>query len=193
MPDANHRTVAYDETSSAHRIAASAAQEIADAVSAVDPRQLGVVVGAVLIAPVVFVAGQGRSGLIARAWAMRLMHLGKSVHVVGETTAPAFTSSALLLVLSATGATRSSVRHAEHARELAGVVGVLTASPLSPLADLADFIVDVPARREVQTRQHAGSLFEQTCLVLADSVCAAVQLSLGLPTALLNARHANLT
>ena len=36
----------------------------------------------------VFVAGAGRSGLVVRAFAMRLAHLGLRVHVVGESTAP---------------------------------------------------------------------------------------------------------
>ncbi len=37
----------------------------------------------------VFILGLGRSGLVAKAFAMRLMHLGISVYVVGETITPA--------------------------------------------------------------------------------------------------------
>ncbi|AVH54882.1 MULTISPECIES: hypothetical protein [Streptomyces] len=37
----------------------------------------------------IFVTGEGRSGLMAKAFAMRLMHLGLPVHVIGETTTPA--------------------------------------------------------------------------------------------------------
>lgn len=36
----------------------------------------------------VYVAGAGRSGLIAKAFAMRLMHLDIRVHVIGETITP---------------------------------------------------------------------------------------------------------
>ena len=39
-------------------------------------------------APRIFVSGAGRSGLIMRALGIRLMHLGKTVHVVGESTTP---------------------------------------------------------------------------------------------------------
>ena len=37
----------------------------------------------------IFVTGAGRSGLAAKAFAMRLMHLGLSAYVVGETISPA--------------------------------------------------------------------------------------------------------
>ena len=37
----------------------------------------------------VFVAGAGRSGLVLRMAAMRLMHLGLTVHIAGDTTTPA--------------------------------------------------------------------------------------------------------
>ena len=37
----------------------------------------------------IFVTGAGRSGLAAKAFAMRLMHLGLSSYVVGETISPA--------------------------------------------------------------------------------------------------------
>lgn len=36
----------------------------------------------------IFVAGAGRSGLMGRAFAMRLMHVGKEAYVVGETVTP---------------------------------------------------------------------------------------------------------
>lgn len=40
-------------------------------------------------APRIFVIGEGRSGLMARAFAMRLMHLGAVSYVIGETITPA--------------------------------------------------------------------------------------------------------
>ena len=46
-------------------------------------------VEAVLAADRVFVAGAGRSLLMIRGFAMRLMHLGFQAYVVGETVTPA--------------------------------------------------------------------------------------------------------
>ena len=39
-------------------------------------------------APRLFIAGAGRSGLAMRAFAMRLMHLGKECHFLGDVTTP---------------------------------------------------------------------------------------------------------
>ncbi len=44
----------------------------------------------------VYVAGMGRSGLMARAFAMRLMHLGIVTHVVGDTTTPSIESTGMM-------------------------------------------------------------------------------------------------
>lgn len=48
----------------------------------------------------VFIIGSGRSGLVGKMFAMRLMHMGLRVHVVGEVTAPAIDSGDLLIVIS---------------------------------------------------------------------------------------------
>ncbi|HWG23602.1 hypothetical protein [Actinospica sp.] len=48
-----------------------------------------------------FTTGRGRSGLIAQMTAMRLMHLGRTVHVLGEATATSVQSADGLLVISA--------------------------------------------------------------------------------------------
>ncbi len=48
-------------------------------------------------APRIFVSGAGRSGLIMRALGTRLMHLGKTVHVVGESTTPSIQAGELLI------------------------------------------------------------------------------------------------
>ena len=57
--------------------------------AAVDHTEVGAVLDGIHDARRVFVTGAGRSGLVARAFANRLMHLGMSVHVVGEVTTPA--------------------------------------------------------------------------------------------------------
>lgn len=53
----------------------------------------------------VFVHGAGRSGLALQMTAMRLMHVGLQVHVVGETTTPAIGEGDLLLTASGSGTT----------------------------------------------------------------------------------------
>ena len=67
-------------------------------------------------APRIFVAGAGRSGLCMRALGMRLMHLGKTVYVVGETTTPSIAAEDLLILGSGSGRTTGLLAMAEKAR-----------------------------------------------------------------------------
>ena len=43
----------------------------------------------------VFIMGLGRSGLVAKAFGMRLMHLGLKVYIVGDTITPAITDKVI--------------------------------------------------------------------------------------------------
>ena len=65
----------------------------------------------------VYVAGAGRSGIIARAFALRLLHLGYDVYVVGETITPALKPGDMLVVFSGSGETHSIASICETVRE----------------------------------------------------------------------------
>lgn len=64
-------------------------------------------------APRIFVIGEGRSGLMARAFAMRLMHLGAVSYVIGETITPAIAEGDILVAISGSGRTHHVVWTAE--------------------------------------------------------------------------------
>lgn len=159
-----------------------------------DTAQLAALAQAVLDAPRVFVSGQGRSGLIAGALAMRLMHLGRDAHFVGEVTAPAVGRGDLFVALSASGTTRTTLHQAETAHGAGARVVAVTTNARSPLVALSAVRVWLPIGRPdgVPSRQHAGSLFEQAALVLADSLSGLLQEELGLSDAELDDRHDNL-
>ena len=55
----------------------------------------------------IFVMGAGRSGLVAKAFAMRLMQLGLSVYVVGEITTPAVLPQDVVIAISGSGETHT--------------------------------------------------------------------------------------
>jgi 6-phospho-3-hexuloisomerase len=93
----------------------------------------------------IFVLGAGRSGLALQMTAMRLMHLGMTVHVVGEVTAPAIGPGDVLLTASGSGTTPAIVRGAEVAASEGAHVAVVTTAEASPLAQLATALVVVPA------------------------------------------------
>ena len=141
----------------------------------------------------IFISGQGRSGLVARAFANRLMHIGLPVHVVGDITTPAIHEGDLLLAVSSSGGRSTTVAHAETARKLGARLCIVTTTTVSRLTELAEISVFVPVGSgSVTSRQHAGSLFEQAVFLLFDSISALVQQNLGQSDAQLNARHANL-
>ena len=162
--------------------------ELAQAIAAVDAAEAHRLAQAILTADAVFVAGEGRSGLIARCFAMRLLHLGRRAYVAGETTAPAAEKGHLLIAVSRSGDTRVTCTRAEVARARGLHVAAITATPGSPLAKLATLQLLLSAESD----QYGGSLFEQTALVVLDGLALLLQHRLGQTSAEMDARHANL-
>ena len=145
----------------------------------------------------VFFAGAGRSGLVLRMAAMRLMHLGLTVHVAGDTTTPAISSGDLLLVASGSGTTSGVVKSAETAAKAGARIAAFTTNPDSPLAQLADALVIIPAAQKTDhgssvSRQYAGSLFEQVLFLATEALFQTLWDSTDEPAEQLWLRHANL-
>lgn len=150
-----------------------------------------------LAARSVFVFGAGRSGLALKMTAMRLMHLGLRVHVVGETTSPAIGPGDVLLVASGSGSTGAIVRAAEAAVAAGAGIVAITTDPGSALARLAEVTVVVPAARKQDhdrrfSAQYSGGLFEQSVVVIGDAIFHSLWKSSGATAEELWPRHANL-
>ena len=151
----------------------------------------------ILAARRVFVTGAGRSGLALKMAAMRLMHLGLTVHVAGEVTTPAIGEGDLLLVASGSGTTAGGVHAAEVALKAGAVVLALTASPESKLGALAQGLVIIPAATKqdhdgTRSAQYAGALFEQSVLLITDAMFQEMWQERGETAEELWRRHANL-
>jgi 6-phospho-3-hexuloisomerase len=172
--------------------ASEVVEEIRRVIDAVDPVALAALLAAAGQARRLFFSGQGRSGLVARAVAMRWMHLGVTAYVVGETVTPAIGGDDLLVCLSASGRRAAPLAHAGTARAVGARIAVLTATPGNPLAAAADLVTVIPAGTGVASVQHAGSLFEQTCLILGDVLCGIFQQLHAIADRDLDRRHANL-
>lgn len=145
----------------------------------------------------VFLLGAGRSGLALRMTAMRLMHLGLTVFVVGGTTTPAIGGGDLLLTATGSGTTTGIVRSATTAREVGATVATITTDPVSPVAELSSIVITVPAagkldRSGAASAQYAGGLFEQTVVLLGDALFHLLWQRSGLSADELWPRHANL-
>ncbi|MBT2512346.1 6-phospho-3-hexuloisomerase [Arthrobacter sp. ISL-30] len=141
----------------------------------VDPAQVAALAAELKAADRIFVTGAGRSGLVLKMAAMRLMHLGLTVHVVGETTAPAIRTGDLLLAASGSGTTPSVVKAAETAASQGARVAAYSTNTTSPLAAVADVVAVIPAARKTDhgsavSRQYSGSLFEQVLFLATEAV-----------------------
>jgi 6-phospho-3-hexuloisomerase len=160
-----------------------------------DQDQMATFFQEMLSAQRVYVAGAGRSGFIAKAFGLRLMHLGLDVYVVGETITPAFRSGDTLVVFSGSGETHSMVSICGTAKELGGKVCLITASPDSKMSRMAECIVNLgdltgyyqKDKNSFEIRQLTGkyrsvtsafaplgTLFETLALIFSDAVISAL-------------------
>lgn len=145
----------------------------------------------------IFVVGEGRSGLAVRMFAMRLMHLGYQVYVVGETTTPALRRGDLLIACSGSGATSAVLAMTTTAHRAGGRIVAVTTAPESSLGQVADVVITIlAAAKHDHSQQHseqfAGSLFEQAALLLFDAMTYALMHNLDKTTETLWSMHANL-
>lgn len=151
-------------------------------------------------APRIYVNGAGRSGLCMRALGMRLMHLGKTVYVVGETATPGIAANDLLILGSGSGRTASLLATAGQARSYDAKILLFTTDATSPMAELANQLVLVPAsslrmnegERAHPSIQPMGTLFEQSLLILCDSLILKLMQQAKVSAVHMLARHANL-
>lgn len=181
-------------------------EEIRSCLARVDPASLEAALERLQGAARVFVAGAGRSGFMVRGFAMRLMHAGKTVHVVGDPTTPAIVRGDLLVIGSGSGRTASLLAMARKARDLGVGLLLYTIDPASPIAALADVVVVIPApspkvlrtdpvaaaAATTATVQPMGSLFEQSLLLVLDVTVLLLMERLGLTGEAMFERHANL-
>ncbi len=153
----------------------------------------------------IFVTGAGRSGLAAKAFAMRLMHLGLSSYVVGETISPAINAGDCILAISGSGETNTIVTAARISKKRGAKVLALTSYPESSLGQLADGIIHVKGRTKVEVDDEnylkrqikgnytsltpLGTAFELTSLVFLDGLVSELMETMGKTEEDLKNRH----
>lgn len=159
-----------------------------------DPENIGEMNNILRSSKNVFLMGLGRSGLVARAFAMRLMHLGISVYVVGETTTPAIGSEDCLLAISGSGETITIISAATMAKKRHAKIIAVTSYVDSTLGKMADLVVHIKGRTKIDsepnylTRQMngkhqslspSGTMFEVTALLFLDGIIAQLMVEMG--------------
>lgn len=144
----------------------------------------------------IFVVGQGRSGFVGRAFALRLMNLGLTVYFLGETITPAAGKDDLIIAISGSGTTKITLTASSTAKDIGARVVAVTSYPESPLGDLADLVMCVGGRTklgwptegdylvrqilgESETLSPLGSIFENNCMIFLDSMVVELMYRLG--------------
>ena len=140
----------------------------------------------------VFVYGVGRSGLAARAFAMRLVQLGIDCYFIGETITPVVRDGDAVLIVSNTGATMSANQVANIARRVGAKVISVTGVRGSKLSHASNIVLLLQANGGAEQSRLAplGTLFEDACLILLDGIVAQVMERLRQTEADMRARHA---
>jgi 6-phospho-3-hexuloisomerase len=177
---------------------AEVVRELSQTVPLIADSEAEKLVDQILESKKIFVAGAGRSGLMGKAFVMRMMHMGIDAYVVGETVTAPLEQGDLLILGSGSGETKTLVAYAEKAKSLGGVVAAVTISPESTIGKLADIVIKLPgatkdrADGNYQTIQPMGSLFEQTMLLFYDALILRFMEKKGLDSNKMYGKHANL-
>ncbi len=157
----------------------------------------------------IYVMGAGRSGLVAKSFAMRLMHLGFIAYVVGETITPAMRENDLLVIFSGSGQTKTVADIAVTAKDIGGHIALITSNRDSKLGSMADAIVIIKNQRDKvkdetagfeirqMTGEHRsfaplGTLFETAAMVFADACVSRLMEISEIDEKELKNRHANI-
>ena len=179
-------------------LAARAASEIGAAVQGVDPAALDGMVRELALARRIVCYGVGREGLMMRALAMRLYHMGLEAHVVGDMSCPPVGAGDLLVVSAGPGAFSTVMGLVGVAKGAGARVACVTAVPDGGAALAADLVLVIPAQTMANDQGAAtsvlpmGSLFEGAEFLTFELLILALRDHLGVDPADMRARHTNL-
>lgn len=164
-------------------------------------------ISSIINAKSVFLMGAGRSGLVAKSFAMRLMHLGISVYVVGETTTPAVNPEDLVIAISGSGQTTNIANLGTIVVEIGAKLITLTTNKDSRLGKMSNSSVVIKGRSKVDTggyyERHLrgdyydelmpmGTTFEVSAMAFLDSCVAELMVRIDKSEGDMKQRHATL-
>ena len=125
----------------------------------------------------IFVLGAGRSGLVSRFFAMRLMQLGLRVHAWGDCTTPSVEPEDLVIAISGSGETVTARSALERAAEQHPTLATITLNPESTMGRLSQIVIvlnnsDVPI--DAESLLPLGTSFELSSLMLLEGLVAEI-------------------
>ncbi|MDR7665799.1 6-phospho-3-hexuloisomerase [Methanosarcina sp. Z-7115] len=179
-----------------------------DVIGRLDREAIKATIQKILEGEKIFVMGAGRSGLVAKAFAMRLMHLGFSAYVVGETTTPAVQPQDVVIAISGSGETHSIADLGKIVKDIGSTLITVTSKKESTLGRISDIAMILPSktkndldeggylernmRGDYKNLPPLGTSFEITSLIFLDSIIAQLIRLTGASEAELKSRHTNI-
>lgn len=177
----------------------AAAQELARGVAAVSPAEADALVAALAGARRIVLYGCGREGLMMRALAMRLYHLGRDVAMQGDMACPPLGPGDLFFVASGPGRLATVAALIGQARAAGARIACLTAEPDGPDPRAADLVLTLPVQTMARDQGAAatsilpmGSVFEGAMFLLFELLVLDLRDRLGETPESMRARHTNL-
>ena len=169
----------------------SLVKSMGDTISKVDPKKVEKARDLILSAKRIFVYGVGRSGLVGKAFAMRLVQMGLESYFIGETITPIVQDGDVAVVVSNTGATMSAIQTANIVRRVGGKAVTVTSRPSSKLAHAANVLIHIPVTNHgPDPLAPLGTKFEDATLLVFDSLIAMLMKAKGETEETLRNRHA---
>jgi 6-phospho-3-hexuloisomerase len=185
-------TASDDASSLFHRAERYIGERVTASLARIDSASIGRAVELITRAPATFVYGAGRSGIIGRAFAMRLVQTGVTAYVIGESVTPIVRRGDAVFILSNRGESYSSIQTANIVRREGADLVVVTARAPSKLAHAATLLLaldfpDEPGRSDLAP---LGTLFESASLRLTDALIAEIMRVRGESEETMRRRHA---
>jgi len=150
------------------------------------------IVDSIVAARTIFIYGAGRSGVVGKTFAVRLVQMGMDVHFVGDMTTPIVRKGDLTMIISNTGETMSAVQTANISRRLGSKVIGITSDSLSKVSQASNVIVELKPRIDEKKALIAplGTLFEDSAIIFFDCLVPLIMRRLGETEANMWQRHA---
>jgi 6-phospho-3-hexuloisomerase len=141
-----------------------------------------------------FIGGAGRSLLVSRFFAMRLVHAGYNVSMIGEVVTPAIKAGDLLILVSGSGGTETLLPFVKKAKSVGAKLVVVSMKKTSAMADAADLVIQVGQDDSFPLTKGMpmGSQFELSTLIFLEGVISELIHAKGLTEEGMRAIHANL-
>jgi 6-phospho-3-hexuloisomerase len=177
---------------------AKAVAELTDVINRIDPVQVEALIEFLTKANRVVLYGVGREGLMMKALAMRLYHVGLDAHVVGDMTTPPVGKGDVLVVSAGPGYFSTVASLLGVARNAGATTICFTAQREGKVPQRADLVVVLPAQTMADDTTvptsflPMGSLYEGVQYLFFEYLVLMLAEHIGMTSEQMRRNHTNL-